>query len=35
MATGLGVIRLSFYFEMTTEWGCHPVVILFWNDNRM
>jgi len=20
---------------MTTGWGCHPVVILFWNDNRM
>jgi len=20
---------------MTTRWGCHPVVILFWNDNRM
>jgi len=20
---------------MTTRWGCHPVVILFWNVNRM
>ena len=20
---------------MTTGWGCHPVVILFWNVNRM
>jgi len=35
MTTGWGVIRLSFYFEMTTGWGYHPVVILFWNDNRM
>jgi len=35
MTTGWGVIRLSFYFEMTIGWRCHPIVILFWNDNRM
>jgi len=32
---GAGAIRLSFYFEMTAGWRCHPVVILFWNDNQM
>jgi len=26
-------IRLSFYFEMTTGWGCHPVILKWQPDD--